>query len=974
MTLELNKIYHGFRLIQSTKIKEVDAVAHRFWHEKSGARLLFLESDDDNKVFSIAFRTPPTDDTGVAHIVEHSVLCGSRKFPLKEPFVELVKGSLNTFLNAMTYPDKTIYPVASRNDKDFRNLMDVYLDAVFHPAMYENPEVLMQEGWHYEIEKPEDELTYSGVVYNEMKGALSSPEDLLESKIMASLFPDTTYGFESGGDPAAVPTLTQEMFIDFHKKYYHPSNSYIYLYGAMDIDENLTFLNEAYLKEYDRIEVPSKIEYQPLFTSGKIIKEQYPIASNEQLDEKTFLSMNAIVGKDNEPEEMLALEILEHALLKTQAAPLKKALVDAKIGKDVMSSFEDGILQPYFSIIITGAEAAQSEKFRQVVTDTLEKLIKDGIDRELLEASINLLEFKLREADFGQYPKGLIYDLKLMNSWLYDGDPNLYLYYEDLLQKMKDGLKTNYFEKVLQERFLENPHKTLLILEPSQTAAAEAAAKNKAELAAKKAAMTDAQIQEIITLTAELKKRQETPDSPEVLATIPLLRLEDIKKETEELVYEEKEIAGIKVLHHPLVTNEIAYMSFYFDASSLTEELLPYAFLLTELLGKVDTQSYSYANLANQINLHTGGIGYDLAAYEKDGPAGNLLPKFKVKAKTLVAKLPRLQELLVEILTKSCFDDEKRVRELIEQCKASMEMYLLKSAHQVTASRLASYFSPASNYNERGGLSFYHFIKGFVEDFASSYEVMKEKFAQMIPMLCNQNNLLISVTTEAKNYEAFSRSFELLREHLSAEQYPVAAYAFEPKKKNEGFLSSSQVQYVSKGANFAKLGYSFSGSMRVLETILRYDYFWTKIRVQGGAYGAFTTFKRNGDMLFGSYRDPNLAETIKVFDETALYLKDFSVSEREMVKYIIGTMSSVDSPLTSKMKGEAAAECYVRGISHEDRQKMRDEILATRQQDIAGLSSLVAACMQENYICALGGEEKLKENAKEFSELKEIFA
>ena len=974
MALELHKIYHGFRLLQATPIKEVDATAHLFVHEKSGARLFFLESADDNKVFSIAFRTPPTDDTGVAHIVEHSVLCGSRKFPLKEPFVELVKGSLNTFLNAMTYPDKTIYPVASRNDKDFQNLMDVYLDAVFYPAMDTNPEVLMQEGWHYEIEKPEDDLEYSGVVYNEMKGALSSPDDLLDSKIMASLFPDTTYGFESGGDPAAIPQLTQEMFVDFHKKYYHPSNSYIYLYGDMDIEEKLAFLDREYLAAFDRIEVPSKMEYQTLFAEKKTITAEYPIASNEQTEEKTFLSLNAIVGKANEPEEMLALEILEHALLKTQAAPLKKALIDAKLGKDVLSSFEDGILQPYFSIIINGSEADRAEKFQQVVTDTLTKLVQDGIDRELLEASINLLEFKLREADFGQYPKGLIYDLKLMDSWLYDGDPTMYLYYEDLVQKMKDGLASNYFEKIIQRCFLDNTHQTLLILQPSKVLAEANAAQLKVVLAEKKTQLSTEQLQQIIQMTAELKKRQETPDSPEVLATIPLLELQDIKKEAEELPCIEKSLQDIKILHHPLTTNEIAYLELYFDAAAIPEDLLLPAFLLTELLGKVNTEKYSYAELANLINLHTGGIGYDLSAYTRDGEPDSLLPKFKIKAKSLLAKLPKLTELMAEILTKSRFDDEKRVRELVDQCKASLEMYLLKSGHQVAAARVASYFSASSSYNERGILPFYEFIKDLADNFADRYVPLQQKFARLLPLIFRRQNLLVSVTAEEKNYDAFAAAFLTLSSSLSGKTYSPVPYAFAAARKNEGFMTASQVQYVSRGANFIKLGYSFTGSLRVLETILRYDYFWTRIRVQGGAYGAFTNFKRNGNMLFGSYRDPNLAETMAVFDETAAYLQKFSVSEREMVKYIIGTMSSVDTPLTSKMKGEAAAECYIRGVSQADRQQMRDEILATRQKDIAALSGLVAACMQANYTCAVGGEAKLRENEKVFVELKNIFS
>ena len=974
MVMELNKIYHGFRLLKTTKIKEVNSTAYEFTHEKSGARLLFLENKDDNKVFSISFRTPPKDDTGVAHIVEHSTLCGSRKFPLKEPFVELVKGSLNTFLNAMTYPDKTMYPVASQNDKDFQNLMDVYLDAVFYPVMYTTPEVLMQEGWHYEIEKPADDLEYSGVVYNEMKGALSSPEDILDSKSMNSLFPDTTYGFESGGDPEAIPQLTQQMFIDFHEKYYHPSNSYIYLYGDMDIDEKLAFLDKEYLQSFSRIAVPSKIMKQPQFKEHKVIYGEYPIGAEEAAEDKTFLSLNAIVGEATEVETMLALEILEHALLKTQAAPLRKALIDAKIGKDVQSSFEDGILQPFFSIIINGAEADRAEKFRTVVRDTLQKLVQDGIDRELMEASINLLEFKLREADFGQYPKGLVYNIKIMNSWLYDKDPTIFLYYEELMQKMKDGLENGYFEKVLKERFLDNPHMTLLVLSPNKELAAEKAAALQKVLAIKKEQLSTGELDHIIEMTAALKQRQQREDSSEALEKIPLLKLSDIRKTVSNLIIEERVINNMKVLFHDVVTNEIIYEKFYFNADAVPENLLPYAFLLTELIGKVNTKKHTYAELANLVNLHTGGISYDLVGYAAMGQPDSLLPKFKIKAKALASKLPQMHELLAEILTMSRFDDKKRVLELVEQCRSGMETNVLRAAQQVVASRLISYTSRSGMYNEQGSLTFYWFIKDFSENFDEKYEEMQRAFARLLPILCNRRGLIVSVTTEARSYNAFVDDFKIFQAKLSSENFPVQVYDFALKKANEGFMTSSRVQYVCKGANFLKLGYEYTGAMRVLETILRYDYFWTRIRVQGGAYGAFTQFNRNGAMLFGSYRDPNLAETFNVYDETAAYLQRFSVSEREMDKYIIGTISGIDTPLTSQMKGELAAECYIRSITQTDRQKARDEILATRQHDIIALSELISACMKENTVCVLGNEVKIKENEELFSKLTNIFA
>ncbi|MFC2608073.1 MAG: insulinase family protein, partial [Selenomonas sp.] len=544
LNLKENEILHGFRLLKQQTVPEIDAKAYAFVHEKSGARLFFLENDDDNKVFSISFRTTPADDTGVAHIVEHSVLCGSRKYPLKEPFVELVKGSLNTFLNAMTFPDKTMYPVASRNDKDFQNLMDVYLDAVFYPSMKETPEIFQQEGWHYEIDNAEEPLRYSGVVYNEMKGALSSPDDVLENKIMLSLYPDTTYGFESGGDPDAIPTLTYEDFCAFHSRYYHPSNSYIYLYGAMDIEEKLAYLDREYLVTFDRIEPHSEIALQQSFRDMARKEDFYSISEGEKESEKTFLALNWLVGEADNAEAMLALEILQHALLQTEAAPLKKALMDAKIGKDVSASFEDALRQPYMSIIVTSSEAERAEEFCRLTEEAMRGLIENGIDKTLLEASINRLEFKAREADFGTFPKGLVYNIKIMNSWLYDADPALYLYYEELFQKMREGLKGRYFEEVLEKYLVKNAHRSLVVLKPSKTLSSEREAALAEALEKKKQALMHEEIERIIEMNKRLKERQESPETAEALATIPLLELSDIRREVEKLPLAEREIEG----------------------------------------------------------------------------------------------------------------------------------------------------------------------------------------------------------------------------------------------------------------------------------------------------------------------------------------------------------------------------------------------------------------------------------------------
>ena len=969
LNLRENETIHGFRLLKQQTVPEIDAKGYAFVHEKSGARLFFLENDDDNKVFSISFRTTPADDTGVAHIVEHSVLCGSRKYPLKEPFVELVKGSLNTFLNAMTFPDKTMYPVASRNDKDFQNLMDVYLDAVFYPVMKETPEIFQQEGWHYEIESAAEPLRYSGVVYNEMKGALSSPDDVLENKVMLSLYPDTTYGFESGGDPDAIPTLTYEGFRAFHSRYYHPSNSYIYLYGALDIEEKLAYLDREYLSSFNRIEPHSEIALQKPF--GEMVRQEaaYSISEGEKESEKTFLALSWLVGEADDAEAMLALDILQHALLQTEAAPLKKALMDAKIGKDVSSSFEDALRQPYMSLIVTGSEAERADELCSLTEKELRRLVDDGIDKTLLEASINRLEFKVREADFGTSPKGLVYNIKIMNSWLYDADPALYLYYEELFQRMREGLKGRYFEEVLEKRLLKNTHRSLVVLNPSKTLSAERDKALAEALEKKKQSFTSEEIEGIVEMNKRLKERQESPETPEALATIPLLALSDIRREVEKLPLVEREIEGCKTLFSDVFTNKIAYINLWFDAQGVPQEHIPYLYLLTGLLDAVDTESHTYAELSNISNLHTGGISYENSAIARTGEPDSCLPLFRVRARAFVRKLPELFSFLAEVLTESKFTDKKRLEELCGQCRAVLEARVMSASQRSMAARIASYLSPAGAYNEQAMLSFYSFVADITDHFDERFEELSRTLASLLPLVFTQGGLTIGVTLSEDEYGAFAEEAQKFCRRLPQEKAKPQRYSFDVRAKNEGILSSSRVQYVGKAANFLRLGFSYTGSMDVLETILRYDYFWTKIRVQGGAYGAFTQISRVGTLFFSSYRDPNLKETLDVFDKTSDYLASFYVSDREMVKFIIGTISTLDVPLTPQLKGSVAQDRFFRQLTDADRQKTRDEILATCQEDIRALAAVVDACMKENILCVFGNEEKLKENAGLFGSL-----
>ncbi|WP_410506308.1 insulinase family protein [Haloimpatiens sp. FM7315] len=972
--MELNKIYEGFKLQEIKELKDINSTGMIFEHEKTGAQLFFIKNDDDNKVFSISFRTPPENSTGVPHIIEHSVLCGSRKFPVKEPFVELIKGSLNTFLNAMTFPDKTMYPVASKNDKDFLNLMDVYLDAVLYPDMYNHPEIFMQEGWHYELQKKEDPLTLKGVVYNEMKGAFSSPDSVLMRKVQESLFPDTIYGVESGGDPEVIPELSYEEFINFHKKYYHPSNSYIYLYGNMDIEEKLKFINENYLKDFDKIHVDSEIKIQKPFENTKENTVEYPISEKESEKDKTFLSLNFVMGTSKDKEEYLSLDMLENILLESESSPLKKALIEANLGKDVYGYYDRSILQPVFSIVVKNSNEDKRDAFRKMVKDCLLDLVKNGIDKKLIEACINRKEFDLKEANYQSFPKGLAYGIECMDSWLYGEDPCKHLEFESTLEKIKTALTTNYFEKLIEKYLLDNPHSSILVVKPCKGMAEAKEEETKTKLKNYKESLNEGEINKIIESTNKLMERQVTPDSKEKLELIPLLSLNDINKEIEKLPIEEKEELGVKVLHHSIFTGGIAYLTLYFDMSSVKEDLISYASLLSALLTNISTKNYSYEDLTNEIDINTGGMSFNPACYSNCNDSMTFYPKFDVRSKVLIEKMPKLFELLGEIISNTKFDEKKKAKELIQKIKSRLEMSLFDRGHMVAAKRLCSYFSPSTKYNEIiNGLDFYNFICDIEKDFENKWETISSKLQEVTNLIFNKENLLISLTCDEKDYLNFKDNFKILQEKLKGNKIIDSKPKFDLKPYNEGIMTSAKVQYVAKGYNFRKAGFEYSGALRVLKTIISFDYLWNKVRVQGGAYGSFSHFEMNGNLFFTSYRDPNLKETLDAYNDAYKYVEQFNADYREMTKYIIGTISELDTPLTPSMKGDAASINYIRGISEEAIKKERDEILSTSVDDIRSLKDMLKASFEENYICVLGNESTIKENKDLFKKTFNLF-
>ena len=965
--MEINKIYSGFRLDRIERIDEINGTAYEMKHEKSGARLIYIDSPDSNKVFNIAFRTTPHNSTGVAHIMEHSVLCGSRKFPLKEPFVELVKGSLNTFLNAMTYPDKTMYPVASKNDKDFHNLMDVYLDAVFYPRVREDAEIVMQEGWHYELENADDELTYKGVVFNEMKGVYSSPDSVLERQMMRELFPDTTYGVDSGGDPDYITDLTYEEFQEFYRVHYHPSNSYIFLYGDMNIEEQLAFLNDEYLSHFDAIDVHTEVALQAPFTEGKVVSYPYSVGSEEPTDNRTLHSF-AYVLPDVTPEHSLAFEVLTHALLTSPAAPLKQALVKAGIGSDISGYYLDSIRQPMWTVQATGSNLDKQADLQRIVESTLQELCDKGLDKELLEASLNSIEFALRESDFGGRPIGLAYIIRMMDNWLYDNDPLELLHYEEALANIRKGLAGTYFEDLIRHSILNNNHKVLVSIYPERGLQERKDAEVKEHLATVKANMTPEEIEAIVEQTKRLKIRQETPDSDEALASIPLLELSDLNPNIEAVERRESKIGNTTVHFVPTFTKGINYVGLYFKLNCLTEEELFYADILSDILGRIDTSERGYEALAKDINMNLGGLSSDITAISKDGKRDEFTPLMIVRAKALHSKLPDLCRLINEVVQKADYSDDQRLTELVQESKAIWDNEAFRRGNSIVSQRVMAQVSAVGKFRDNGNLGYYQKISELASN-PAALPLLPEKLAEVACKIFRANNVDIMFVGEEGELDAFENLMKPFVETWDATELSNDVLQITRLSGNDGIVTAGKVQYVAQGGNFIDHGFKHVGPMSVLETILRYEYLWIRIRVQGGAYGAFANFYDDGNMIFCSYRDPNLLETLNVYKELPQYLRDFTLTDREMRKYIIGTMSSLDLPMTPALRGPRAMGMYFSGAKLEDKVEFRKQVIACKPEDIVALADVVEPVLNDNHICTMGNEQKIKDAGNVFDNI-----
>ena len=979
---------HNFEFIREETIPELNTRAQLWRHVVTGAQLLSLENDDENKVFGITFRTPPVDSTGLPHILEHVVLAGSRKYPLKDPFFELVKGSLASFVNAMTYPDKTIYPAASTNLQDFYNLLDVYVDAVFHPLL--TPEKLAQEGWHYELETADGPLTYKGVVFNEMKGAYSSPDSLLGRYSQQATFPDNTYGVDSGGDPAEIPNLTYKRFRQFYETYYHPSNALIFFYGDDDPEERLRRM-DGYLAGFGQITVDSAIGLQRPFEAPVVARFPYGVEDDGQADgvdslddepsddnppPTSYIEINWLLPEYEDMALGMALEILSHALLDTPASPLRKALIDSGLGEDVIGGLSNYTRQMTFSAGLKGVAPEDVANVEPLILDTLQELARDGFDPDMIAASLNTIEFSLRENNTGRFPRGLVLLIRALDTWLHGRDPLAPLAFEAPLAAVKAQLAADpsYLQSLIRAYLLDNNHRVTVILEPDPTLNRRLEEAEQARLDEARAAMSEDEAQAVIEKTQALKEAQNTPDSPEVLALLPTLRREDLDKTHKPIPISitAKEAARpdtstARVLYHDLFTNGIVYLDLGLDLQALPANLLPYAGIFGQVLLEMGTDKEDYVKFSQRIGRTTGGISPTTLIAPVVGTTNQERPELAAylmfRGKSTPEQAPEMLHILGDLLLSARLDNRERFRQIVLEAKAGAESGLAPMGHQVTNTRLRAHFHPAHRVEEAvDGVENLLFLRRLAERIESDWPGVLAELEAVRARLVSRAGLIANVTLDETRYGAFA---PLLADFIgrlpNTRGAADSASSLESFPRNEGLAFPAQVNYVGKGGNLFDLGYRLHGSIAVINNMLRRDYLLQRIRIQGGAYGAFATFNPTSGVYTNlSYRDPNLAATLDVYDGTAAFLRGVDLSDDELTRAIIGAIGAIDAYQLPDAKGYTSLTRYLTGETDARLQQYRDEVLSTTTADFHALADVLEAMRDSGDIVVLGSREALE--------------
>jgi Zn-dependent M16 (insulinase) family peptidase len=959
---------HGFELIREQKLPEINSTARYYRHVATGAELISLLNADENKVFGVSFATPPADSTGVAHILEHSVLCGSRKYPIKEPFVELMKSSLNTFLNAMTFPDKTCYPVASQNVQDFYNLIDVYLDAVFHPRL--TPQIFQQEGWHYELDAPDAPLVYKGVVFNEMKGNYSSPDNMLRELSQQSLYPDITYGLDYGGDPKHIPDLTYDQLKNFHERLYHPSNAKLFFYGDDDPDQRLRLLDK-YLGEFNRIEVDARVPLQPRFGAPKRLTRTYAAGATEEgaqadgeVPKESMISVNWMIDEAVDVETALGFDILEHILIGNPAAPLYKALIDSGLGEGLAGGgLDDGLRQPMFSIGLKGIDPADADKIERLITDTIGGLADGGIDPLTVEAALNTVEFHLRENNTGAFPRGIVFMLRALRTWLHGRDPLTPLAFAAPLAAIKSHVAggERYFENLLRRHFIDNPHRTVMVLKPDREQAEREAEEERAHLGQVRAGMKESDIGAVAEATRTLKALQERPDPPEALATIPTLKLADLPRENKPVPVEVTSLRDTRVLYHDLFTSGIVYLDVGFDLRTLPVELLPYVSLFSRALLETGVGDNDFVRVSQRIGRSTGGIRPQRWTSTVMG-GQTATAWLNLRGKALPEQTGELLAILRDILTRARLDNRDRFQQLILEEKAALESRIVPAGSSYVDRRLRANFHEADWADEQmGGVSYLFFLRKLVDEMETGWDSVFAALERIRATLVNRAAMLCNVTAEASDWARLQPQLADFLGALPRAAVVPAPWRVADSPRSEGLVMPTKVNYVGKGADLYREGVKPSGVHFVARAYLRTSWLWDKIRVQGGAYGGQCMLNRySGDFTFVSYRDPNLLATLDIYDRTAEFLRGADLGEAELTRNIIGTIGEVDSYRLPDAKGFASMQRHLIGDTDAMRQRMREEMLSTTAADIRNFGDAMAQVAAKGRVVVLGSEQAIE--------------
>ena len=957
---EIGNSLHGFKLIYKEPIDDISSVGYMFEHIKSGARLMYIENDDDNRVFFISFRTPPVDDCGTPHIIEHSVLCGSKKYPVKDPFNELAKGSLNTYLNALTYSDKTVYPIASRNEKDFQNLMDVYLDAVFNPMMLKHKEIFMQEGHHLHLENEQDSLCEKGVVYNEMKGAYSDPDRYIEGAVNTALFTESPYKFESGGDPDKIPELTYEKFIEFYKNHYHPSNSYIYLFGKMDIEERMEYIDREYLSAFDKISVYTEIKPQPPIEKAVRKDEKYPVIQKDGSNKEAMYAAAWMTGKSYDAETTMGLSILSYILLDTNASPVKKALTENGFCSNAESWYDSSMLDTVFMISAKGAKENSADEFEKIITEALNGILTKGLDKELVESAVNAFDFMFSEENYGYKPRGLAYGLKAMDIWLHKDNPFESFRFKKQISSIRGKAENGYFEELIRKYLVDNNAKVFVSLQPKEGMQAEADLKEKQKFDDIKSAMSETELENIVNETKALLNFQSQEDD---LSVMPSLKLSDISKKADII----KKKVKNNIIFVPQVSNDIVYTEILFDVNSMPKESYGWLGLLSELFGKLDTEKYSFTQLPTKTDMYTGGISASCNSYV--AMDGTVKKVFAISGKALSRNIGMLAELIDQSANHMDFEKKENIHIIINDIISKLENYLAQSGHMTSAFRALSYYNESFKFkDETCGIGFFKFLCELEKSFDENIDTIIYNLKAVAKAVFSFDRLTMAISCDDVNFETAEKSLTEIF-GSSDENCVIKNGTISGTVKSEGIITPGKIQYVAKAVDFGKNGFKYNGKLLVLKNIIDLEYLWNVVRVQGGAYGCGCSFLKSGNMYMYSYRDPNLKRTLDVYDKSAEFISGFNADEKAMTNYIIGAINSLDRPLSREQKIKQAIVRHIAGITDEAVQKEREEVLSSTIEDMRGFAPLLASIKDSRYICVMGNGENINNSSELFEKI-----